>query len=143
MRQQLQSWRWPCCSGVPGRWTIRPPTGAARDGLNTQDRWYNNASSIDTRQRILCDNIKSAGVTIYTVQVNTGKRSDLERAAVLRQHQAAGGRGEQVLPAHAVDTDRHTFNQIGTSLSKLRLANWRFADENMRHTMNRAHVPIL
>ena len=42
------------------------------DGLNTQDRWYTTASSIDTRQQKTCDNIKAAGITIYTVQVNTG-----------------------------------------------------------------------
>ena len=42
------------------------------DGLNTQDRWYTNASSIDARQQKTCDNIKAAGITIYTVQVNTG-----------------------------------------------------------------------
>ena len=42
------------------------------DGLNTEDRWYTNASSIDARQQKTCDNIKAAGITIYTVQVNTG-----------------------------------------------------------------------
>jgi len=41
------------------------------DGLNTQDRWYTTASSIDVRQQKTCDNIKAAGITIYTVQVNT------------------------------------------------------------------------
>ena len=42
------------------------------DGLNTQDRWYSGQSAIDARQQRTCDNIKSAGITIYTVQVNTG-----------------------------------------------------------------------
>ena len=42
------------------------------DGLNTQNRWYSNAAQIDARQKILCDNAKAAGITIYTVQVNTG-----------------------------------------------------------------------
>jgi len=41
------------------------------DGMNTEDRWYTSSSSIDNRQRILCDNIKSAGVTIYSIQVDT------------------------------------------------------------------------
>jgi hypothetical protein len=40
--------------------------------LNTQDRWYNSASPIDARQKILCDNAKSANIAIYTIQVNTG-----------------------------------------------------------------------
>src|SRR5262249_47551016 len=42
------------------------------DGLNTQDRWYSTASPIDTRQQIACNNINAAGITLYTVQVNTG-----------------------------------------------------------------------
>jgi len=42
------------------------------DGLNTQDRWYGAQASIDARQQILCDGIKAAGVTLWTIQVNTG-----------------------------------------------------------------------
>jgi Flp pilus assembly protein TadG len=42
------------------------------DGLNTQNRWYSDAASIDTRQRILCDHAKAANITLYTIQVNTG-----------------------------------------------------------------------
>ena len=47
------------------------------DGLNTQDRWYSSQSSIDHRMYDTdgsgtCANIKAAGVTIYTIQVNTG-----------------------------------------------------------------------
>jgi Flp pilus assembly protein TadG len=41
------------------------------DGLNTEDRWYTNASQIDARQKKTCDNIKAAGITLYTIQVNT------------------------------------------------------------------------
>src|SRR5262249_40059788 len=59
-------------------------------GLNTQDRWYSNASQIDTRQTKLCDNIKGMkdanGVpryTIYTIQVNTSKPAD-PTSAVLK-----------------------------------------------------------
>ena len=62
------------------------------DGLNTEDRWpaYGNGNTqyggqIDARQKILCDNIKAQGVIIYAIQVNTGRRSDFERAAILRQ----------------------------------------------------------
>src|SRR5436853_6105057 len=47
------------------------------DGLNTQDRWYSSESSIDARMYNpadgagTCKNIKDAGITIYTVHVNT------------------------------------------------------------------------
>jgi len=42
------------------------------DGLNTEDRWYTNQASIDARQQIMCDNVKAAGITLWTIQVNTG-----------------------------------------------------------------------
>jgi Flp pilus assembly protein TadG len=42
------------------------------DGLNTEDRWYTDQNSIDARQKIMCDNVKAAGVTLWTIQVNTG-----------------------------------------------------------------------
>ncbi|MFX8546842.1 hypothetical protein ABTM05_19485, partial [Acinetobacter baumannii] len=41
------------------------------DGLNTQNRWYTRQNSIDNRQATTCANIKAAGITLYTVQVNT------------------------------------------------------------------------
>src|SRR5882757_5834891 len=42
------------------------------DGLNTQNRFSTTQSSIDARTRMACDNIKSAGITLYALQVNTG-----------------------------------------------------------------------
>ena len=42
------------------------------DGLNTENRWYTDQVSIDARQQTLCDNIKAAGITLWTIQVNTG-----------------------------------------------------------------------
>jgi hypothetical protein len=42
------------------------------DGLNTQNRWSTSQASIDARQAILCNNIKAAGITLWTIQVNTG-----------------------------------------------------------------------
>jgi hypothetical protein len=51
------------------------------EGLNTLDRWYGNGSTtntsvdkrmVDTDGTGTCANIKAAGITIYTVQVNTG-----------------------------------------------------------------------
>ena len=55
------------------------------DGLNTQDRWYTNASSIDARQQKTCANLKTAGITVYTVQVNT----DNEATSTLLQNCAS------------------------------------------------------
>jgi Putative Flp pilus-assembly TadE/G-like len=36
------------------------------DGLNTQNRWFTNQASIDARQQLTCNNIKAAGITLYT-----------------------------------------------------------------------------
>jgi Flp pilus assembly protein TadG len=86
------------------------------DGLNTEDRWYQTQSSIDTRQQRTCDNAKAAGVTIYTVQVNTGN----DATSTLLQN-CASDRNKFFLltSANAIVT---TFNQIGTALTNLRLA---------------------
>lgn len=86
------------------------------DGFNTQNRWYSNASQIDARQKILCDNVKAAGITIYAVQVDTG-----------------GDGVQSVLTYCASGADKYfhvtsssqtiaAFSSIGTSLSKLRVA---------------------
>jgi hypothetical protein len=88
------------------------------DGLNTEDRWYTDQTSIDNRQRILCDNIRAAtpAVTVYTVQVNTGN----DPTSTLLQYCASDPSKFFLLTS--ADQIVATFNQIGTSLSKLRLA---------------------
>jgi uncharacterized protein YegL len=86
------------------------------DGLNTEDRWYSNASSIDTRQQKTCDNIKAAGITIYTVQVNTGG----DPTSTLLQYCASDASKFFLLTSSTEIVT--TFNQIGTALSNLRLA---------------------
>jgi len=86
------------------------------DGLNTQDRWYSTASSIDNRQSTTCNNIKAAGITLYTVQVNTG--SD-PTSTLLQNCATDAGKFFLLTEAGQIVT---TFGQIGVSLSKLRLA---------------------
>jgi Flp pilus assembly protein TadG len=93
------------------------------DGINTQDRWYTSASSIDNRQRILCDNIKNAGVTIYSIQVNTSNdptSSVLQYCAGTRAGVADAGKFYLLTTPGQIIT---TFNQIGVGLSKLRISN--------------------
>ncbi|MFA6267313.1 MAG: VWA domain-containing protein [Pseudolabrys sp.] len=86
------------------------------DGMNTEDRWYTNQSSIDARQQKACDNIKAAGITLYTVQVNTG--SD-PTSTMLKS--CASGTSKYFLLTSGSQIIT-TFNQIGTALSQLRLA---------------------
>jgi Flp pilus assembly protein TadG len=88
------------------------------DGLNTQDRWYTNAASIDIRQEALCKNAKAAGVTIYTIQVNTSSPPD-PTSKVLSDCATDASHFFMLTSASQVVT---TFNSIGTSLSQLRVA---------------------
>ncbi len=87
------------------------------DGLNTQDRWYWWASQIDAREQTTCDNIKAAGITIYTVQVNTGG----DPTSTLLQNCASSSNKFFLLTS--ADAIVSTFNQIGTALTNLRLAH--------------------
>jgi Flp pilus assembly protein TadG len=86
------------------------------DGLNTQDRWYSSQSSIDAREQITCNNIKAAGVTLYTIQVNTGG----DPTSTLLQNCASSS--DKFFLLTAASGIATVFNQIGTNLTKLRLA---------------------
>jgi Flp pilus assembly protein TadG len=86
------------------------------DGLNTQNRWYSNASQIDARQKILCDNAKAAGITVYTVQVNTGG----DPTSAVLQYCASGP--QNFYSVTSASQTAAVFSSIGTSLSKLRVA---------------------
>ena len=87
------------------------------DGLNTENRWYNSQSSIDTRQQKTCDNAKAAGITLYTVQVNTGNDP---LSTMLKNCASDSSKFFLLTSANQIVA---TFNQIGTALSNLRLAN--------------------
>jgi Flp pilus assembly protein TadG len=86
------------------------------DGQNTENRWYTNQSSIDNRQQKTCDNIKAAGITLYTVQVNTGNDAT---STMLKNCATDSSKFFLLTSASQMVT---TFNQIGTALSNLRLA---------------------
>lgn len=86
------------------------------DGLNTQNRWYSSASQIDARQKKLCDNAKAANITIYTVQVNTGT----DPTSSVLQYCASGT--DKFYLVTSADQTVSVFKDIGTSLSKLRVA---------------------
>jgi Flp pilus assembly protein TadG len=92
------------------------------DGLNTEDRWYQTQTPIDNRMYQTgngsgtCANIKAAGITIYTIQVNTGG----DPTSTLLQNCASGSdKFFMLTSANQIVT---TFQQIGTNLTQLRLA---------------------
>ncbi len=96
------------------------------DGLNTENRWpsYGDGSSqtgtlIDDRQKILCDNAKAAGITIYTIQLNTSTSNPDPTSSVL-QYCASGSQNFYLVKS--ANQTLTAFNSIGTSLSKLRVA---------------------
>jgi Flp pilus assembly protein TadG len=93
------------------------------DGLNTENRWYdtggwnnNGADKIDDRQKLTCDNVKAAGITLYTIHVNT----DNDPKSTLLEGCASGKDKFWMLTTASQLVS--TFKQIGTNLSNLRLA---------------------
>ena len=86
------------------------------DGLNTQNRWYSSQSKIDAREEMTCSNIKAAGVTLYTIQVNTGG----DPTSTLLQNCASSS--DKFFLLTSADQIVTTFSAIGTNLSKLRVA---------------------
>ena len=90
------------------------------DGLNTQDRWYGKGqhvgAQVDARQQITCANIKAAGITLYTIQVNT----DGDPTSTLLQNCASTS--DKFFLLTSASQIVTTFNQIGTALSQLRIA---------------------
>jgi Flp pilus assembly protein TadG len=95
------------------------------DGLNTLNRWYGNGSSTNTSvdNRMYqtsvagtCANIKAAGITIYTIHVNTDGDP---QSTLLKNCASTPDKFWMVTTASGIST---VFNQIGTQLSKLRIA---------------------
>ncbi len=92
------------------------------DGLNTQDRWYTSQGSIDTREQLTCNNINAAGITLYTIQVNTGNDPT---STLLRNCAGSPGKypdSNKFFLLTSADQLLNVFTQIGTELSQLRIA---------------------
>jgi len=92
------------------------------DGMNTQNRWYTQQTPVDNRMYQTgngsgtCANIKASGVTIYTLQVNTGRDPT---STLLRN--CASDSDKFFLLSRANDISS-AFEAIGTNLTKLRVA---------------------
>lgn len=86
------------------------------DGLNTQNRWYNTATDIDAREEIACDNVKLDKIDLYTIQVNTGG----DPISTLLQNCASDPK--KFFHLTSADQITATFQEIGTNLTKLRVA---------------------
>jgi hypothetical protein len=95
------------------------------DGLNTLNRWNGNGSatntSVDNRMYDstgagTCANIKAAGITVYTIQVNTDGDPT---STLLRNCASDPAKFSMLTSATQIVT---TFNKIGTALTSLRVA---------------------
>ena len=87
------------------------------DGLNTENRSSTSQSTIDARTLKTCTNIKSAGVILYAIQVNTGGDAT---SNMLKQCASSSDKFFLLTSANQEIT---TFASIGTALSQLRIAH--------------------
>lgn len=86
------------------------------DGLNTQNRWYTNASDIDARQALLCQKIKDSGAVVFTIQVNISSKDPLSQVL---QNCASNGNFQMITSATQT---ADAFQNILTQISQLRIA---------------------
>jgi hypothetical protein len=89
------------------------------DGLNTQNRWSSSQSSIDARQKILCQNIKNdkqRPVTVFTIQVNINNAD--AQSQVLKECATPDGSFQMITNANQTSD---AFKNVLTQISKLRV----------------------
>ena len=93
------------------------------DGFNTANRWTNTlagngtTADIDARTQLVCQNIKAAGVMVYTIQVDTG--GDSPPSTLLQNCASNVGNWFYLkAPGQLIST----FDQIAKNLSQLRVA---------------------
>jgi uncharacterized protein YegL len=83
------------------------------DGDNTQNRWTSNQSQIDARMSAACTNAKNEGVIVYTILVMQGSENLLKNCASSPSMYFKITQSNQLVTV---------FNQIGTQMSRLRVA---------------------
>ena len=83
------------------------------DGENTKHRWHKSESSINQRQKKVCDNIKAAGIQLYTILLIDGDEDVMKDCASEPAMFFKLTSSNQVVTA---------FDTIGTNLAKLRVA---------------------
>jgi hypothetical protein len=91
------------------------------DGLNTEDRFSTSQSGVDARMYDstgagTCANIKGAGITIYTIQVNTGGDPT---STLLKNCASKSTYFYEIKDASQL---AGVFKDIGTGMTRLRIA---------------------
>jgi hypothetical protein len=83
------------------------------DGENTENRWTNNSGDIDARTRLVCTNVKAAGIKLYTVRVIEGNATLLQQCAT---------RSDMYFNVQNASQLNSVFTQIANNLANLRIA---------------------
>ena len=91
------------------------------DGLNTENRWDGNGSSqssaVDARMALACTNAKAAGLTVWTIHVNTDGDPTSQ---ILKNCATDSKKFFTVTSSAQIGT---VFTTIGSNLSQLRISN--------------------
>jgi Flp pilus assembly protein TadG len=90
------------------------------DGDNTENRTSTNQNTIDKRMKKACENAKKDNIVIYTVLVMKGNENLLKECASPDSEKPVGPKFFKLTSSDQLVT---TFEQIGTALSALRIAN--------------------
>jgi Mg-chelatase subunit ChlD len=113
-------WGWHLLSpGVPMTEAVAPSSKVAKfivfltDGQNTKNRWTNNTRDIDRRTEIVCQNIKTARISVFTIRVKEGNADLLRRCAT---------EPGMYYDVPAVNEMMAVFKNIAGHISRLRIA---------------------
>jgi Flp pilus assembly protein TadG len=91
------------------------------DGLNTENRWDGDGSSqstaVDDRMALACTNAKNAGLTVWTIHVNTDGDPTSQ---ILKNCATDNSKFFTVTSSAQIGT---VFSTIGSNLSQLRISN--------------------
>jgi Flp pilus assembly protein TadG len=83
------------------------------DGENTQNRWTDSSSSIDSRTQKVCENAKAANIKVYTVRVIEGNASLIRGCAT---------KPEMYFNVNQAGQLNTVFSSIAQNLANLRIA---------------------
>jgi Flp pilus assembly protein TadG len=83
------------------------------DGENTENRWTSSSQQIDARTRKVCDNVKAAGIKLYTIRVIEGNATLLQQCAT---------RTDMYYNVQSASQLNSVFTQIANNLANLHIA---------------------
>jgi Mg-chelatase subunit ChlD len=114
------AWGWhalspkaPLSGGSPAAEDLDKVLVLLTDGDNTENRWSNSTSAIDSRTELVCQNIKKDNIKVYTVRVIEGN------ASLLRACASSPSMYYEVAQASQLNA---VFKSIADSLASLRIS---------------------